>query len=70
MLSDFIATFIGVTRDNLDARLLLTGNFFYRGSLSAPVDDDLMDDRGSTTNTGNSRNSNSRSGTNKRQRLN
>lgn len=30
-LSDFVATFVGVARDGLDARELLTGNFFYRG---------------------------------------
>lgn len=29
-LNDFAATFIGVARDGLDARTLLTGNFFYR----------------------------------------
>ncbi|MCM2281400.1 MAG: hypothetical protein NDI61_06080 [Bdellovibrionaceae bacterium] len=29
-LSDFVATFVGVARDGLDARELLTGNFFYR----------------------------------------
>jgi hypothetical protein len=28
-LNDFAASFMGVTRDQLDARLLLTGNFFY-----------------------------------------
>lgn len=28
-LNDFAAMYIGVTRDNLDARLLLTGNFHY-----------------------------------------
>lgn len=30
-LNDFSASFIGVTRDELDARVLLTGNFIYRG---------------------------------------
>jgi hypothetical protein len=30
-LNDFIATVVGVTRDNVDARQLLTGNFLYRG---------------------------------------
>ncbi len=29
-LNDFIATFVGVTRDRIDARKLLTGNFVYR----------------------------------------
>lgn len=28
--SDFVATFVGVARDDLDARELLTGNFIYR----------------------------------------
>lgn len=28
-LNDFTAMFVGVTRDELDARLLLTGNFYY-----------------------------------------
>jgi hypothetical protein len=31
-LNDFAADFIGVTRDNRDARELLTGNFYYMGS--------------------------------------
>lgn len=31
-LNDFVASFIGVTRDIRDARELLTGNFYYRGS--------------------------------------
>lgn len=30
-LNDFAAAFIGVTRDNRDARELLTGNFYYMG---------------------------------------
>lgn len=29
VLNDFVATFIGVVRDDLDARLLVTGNFIY-----------------------------------------
>ena len=29
-LDDFQATFIGATRDDLDARTLLTGNYLYR----------------------------------------
>lgn len=29
--SDFVATVVGVTKDNVDARQLLTGNFTYRG---------------------------------------
>ncbi len=43
-LNDFIATFIGVARDDLDARLLLTGNFFYKGSIEAPVRSDIYND--------------------------
>lgn len=31
-LNDFVASMIGVTRDMRDARELLTGNFYYRGS--------------------------------------
>lgn len=42
--TDFVATIIGVTRDDIDARKLLTGNFFYRGSIDAAVDSDLVDD--------------------------
>ncbi len=42
--NDFIATFIGVTRDDIDARQLLTGSFYYKGSIDAPVDADIMDD--------------------------
>lgn len=30
-LNDFVASYIGVTRDELDARQLLQGNFYYRG---------------------------------------
>ncbi len=29
-LSDFVATFVGVVRDNVNAQELLTGNFYYR----------------------------------------
>lgn len=29
-MSDFIATIVGVARDDIDARLLLSGNFYYR----------------------------------------
>lgn len=29
-LNDFIVTLIGITRDNLDARQMLTGNFYYK----------------------------------------
>lgn len=32
-LNDFTASFIGVTRDQTDARELLTGNFYYRGNV-------------------------------------
>lgn len=39
-LNDFAASFIGVTRDDLDARLLLTGNFHYKASPgTVPIDD-------------------------------
>lgn len=31
--NDFAASFIGVTRDQTDARELLTGNFYYRGTV-------------------------------------
>ncbi len=43
-LNDFIATFIGVTRDELDARLLLTGNLFYMGDEEAPVARNMIAD--------------------------
>ena len=35
-LSDFVATGIGVVRDDLDARELLTGNYTYRGVAGLP----------------------------------
>jgi len=35
-LNDFIAMFIGVARDGLDARTLLTGNFLYIGNSKDP----------------------------------
>jgi len=35
-MNDFIATVIGITRDNLDAREMLTGNYFYYAP-NAPV---------------------------------
>lgn len=34
LLNDFAADFIGVVRDNRDARELLTGNFYYAGDLA------------------------------------
>lgn len=44
-LNDFVAGFVGSTRDQKDARELLTGNFYYHGSgpniRSNPVDDIL-----------------------------
>lgn len=40
-LNDFTASFIGVTRDQTDARELLTGNFYYRGSAA---DVNIIDD--------------------------
>ena len=42
--NDFTATFIGVTRDNLDARLLLSGKLSYKGSIDAPVRNDINSD--------------------------
>jgi len=36
--NDFTAAFIGVTRDQTDARELLTGNFYYRGQTAANND--------------------------------
>lgn len=36
--NDFTAAFIGVARDNRDARELLTGNFYYRGQTTANND--------------------------------
>lgn len=42
--NDFIATFIGVTRDDIDARQLLTGNFIYMGSSDTNVPSDLEKD--------------------------
>jgi hypothetical protein len=43
-LNDFIATFIGLTRDDLDARLLLTGRLFYKGSDAAAVGNAIYGD--------------------------
>jgi hypothetical protein len=43
--NDFAAGFIGVTRDGTDARELLTGNFFYKGSgtgIRADVTADIL----------------------------
>lgn len=42
--NDFTATVIGVVRDQIDARQLLYGEFFYRGSASAPVRQNLSND--------------------------
>jgi hypothetical protein len=42
-LNDFAAGFIGVTRDLRDARELLTGNFYYRGS-GTNIRSDLIPD--------------------------
>ena len=42
--NDFIATFIGVTRDNIDARQLLTGNFIYMGSGETNVPSNIEQD--------------------------
>jgi hypothetical protein len=43
-MNDFIATFIGTVRDNLDARLLLTGDYFYMASPATPVPSNLVND--------------------------
>lgn len=43
-LNDFIATFVGAVRDGLDARTLLTGDYFYMASPVAVVPNDLVDD--------------------------
>lgn len=44
-LNDFVAGFIGVTRDQTDARELLTGNFYYMGNSSiANVRSNLVPD--------------------------
>ena len=43
-LNDFIASFIGVTRDQTDSRELLTGNFFYMGNSGAGVPSDIKSD--------------------------
>lgn len=37
-LNDFVATIVGTTRDQLDARLLLSGNFYYKASAAAAPD--------------------------------
>lgn len=42
--NDFTATFIGVVRDNIDARQLLTGDVFYMGSPDVAVASDLVVD--------------------------
>lgn len=42
--NDFTATFIGVVRDNLDARLLLTGNMFYMGNTQVGVPNNMATD--------------------------
>ena len=36
-LNDFAATFVGVVRDDTDARELLTGNFYYRGRVELGI---------------------------------
>lgn len=40
-LNDFAASYIGVTRDNLDARLLLTGNFHYAAAAGVVSSQDI-----------------------------
>ncbi len=44
-LNDYIATFVGVVRDRIDARQLLTGNFLYRGREVLFAGDKSMYDR-------------------------
>jgi hypothetical protein len=44
-LNDYIATFVGVVRDRIDARQLLTGNFLYRGKEILFSSDKAMYDR-------------------------
>jgi hypothetical protein len=44
-LNDFTATFIGITRDDVDARELLYGDFYYRGnSTQTAVPSDMVND--------------------------
>ncbi|MBY0314546.1 MAG: hypothetical protein K2Q26_03440 [Bdellovibrionales bacterium] len=43
-LSDFVATVIGVTRDNVNAKELLTGNFYYRAVDVPGVPQDIVAD--------------------------
>lgn len=40
-LNDFAATYIGVTKDNLDARLILTGNFRYMAAAGVVASQDV-----------------------------
>lgn len=42
--NDFAAGFIGITRDDRDARELLTGNFYYRANESALTKNNLIPD--------------------------
>lgn len=42
--NDFIATFIGVTRDETDARELLTGDIFYMGTSNVAVPNKILED--------------------------
>lgn len=43
-MSDFVATVIGVTRDDTPATDLLTGNFYYRVNGVSGVSDDVLND--------------------------
>ena len=43
-LTDFVASFIGATRDGLDARTLLTGNHYYMGSAETGVPEEIVAD--------------------------
>ncbi|MGE4131059.1 MAG: hypothetical protein AB7F86_05440 [Bdellovibrionales bacterium] len=41
-LNDFVATVIGIARDDIDARQMLTGNFFYYAPSESPTDASLV----------------------------
>jgi hypothetical protein len=43
-MSDLVATVIGITRDDIDAREMLTGRFFYMANRDAPVPSNIMED--------------------------
>jgi hypothetical protein len=49
-INDFVATFMGVVRDDRDARELLTGNFYYRVKGLSGVSDNVLEDIVKTNN--------------------